>query len=77
MSEEVVDSYDIITFCQRNSVCRATLYNLWRRGEGPRWMQVGSRRLISREAATEWRREMEQRGGGLKAECASAGGHTA
>jgi hypothetical protein len=28
----------------------------WKRGEGPRFMQVDSRRLISREAAADWRR---------------------
>jgi len=46
-------------FCARNSICKATLYNLWKRGEGPRYMQVGSRRLISSQAEADWHRERE------------------
>lgn len=46
-------------FCESHGICRATLYNLWRDGEGPRFFHVGRRRLITPEAAAEWRREME------------------
>ncbi len=43
--------YGIEDFCKRHGFSRAYLYLLWRRGEGPRFMQVAARRLISREAA--------------------------
>ena len=53
------DCYDVNEFCVRHGISRATLYNLWNDGRGPRRMKVGSRTLISREAAEEWRRERE------------------
>jgi hypothetical protein len=43
-------------FCTDNSICRATLYNLWARGEGPRKMRVGRKILIRAEDAEDWRR---------------------
>jgi hypothetical protein len=53
--------YSIDEFCTLHSICRGTLYNFWKAGVGPRWMQMqaGGRRLISAEAAAEWRRERE------------------
>jgi hypothetical protein len=54
------DAYGVDTFCKRHGFSRAYLYLLWKRGDGPRFMQVGARRLISREAASDWRRQMEQ-----------------
>jgi hypothetical protein len=56
------DVYTVAEFCRRNRICRATLYNLVRRAKGPRLMKVGSRTLISVEAAADWRRTMEQAG---------------
>ncbi len=35
------------------------MYDLLKKGEGPRIMTVGRRKLISNEAAADWRREME------------------
>jgi len=52
-------AHSIDEFCASHDICRATLYNLWRAGNGPRFMRVGSRRLISVEAASDWRRQME------------------
>jgi hypothetical protein len=46
-------------FCVDNHICRATFYNLKKRGRGPRIMKVGSRTLITTEASADWRREME------------------
>jgi hypothetical protein len=40
-------------------ISRGYLYSLWRRGQGPRFMQVGDRRIITREAGADWRRELE------------------
>ena len=51
--------YSIDQFCLLHSISRGTLYNFWKAGVGPRWMAAGGRRLISAEAAAEWRRERE------------------
>jgi hypothetical protein len=53
------DAYGVEEFCKRHGISRAYLYLLWRRQEGPRFMQVGARRLISKEAAADWRRAAE------------------
>jgi hypothetical protein len=53
------DAYGVEYFCKQHGISRAYLYLLWRRGEGPRFMQVGARRLISKEAASDWRKAME------------------
>jgi predicted DNA-binding transcriptional regulator AlpA len=46
-------------FCADNNLCRATFYNLRKAGRGPRIMKIGSRTLISAEASSAWRRQME------------------
>lgn len=53
------DVYDVPTFCARHRMSRVTLYKLWRRGKGPRRMEVGSRIFISVRAAQEWRDSLE------------------
>ena len=53
------DAFNVIEFCQRHGLCRSSFYNLLTRGEGPRVMRVGSRIMISKEAAADWRRERE------------------
>jgi hypothetical protein len=55
-----VDAYSVDDFARRYGFSRAFLYLLWKRGEGPRYMQVGGRRLISKEAGADWRKAMEQ-----------------
>ena len=62
MDDNSQDAYSVDLFCKRHGISRAYLYLLWRRGDGygPRYMQVGTRRLISKEAAADWRRSMEQ-----------------
>ena len=52
-------AYGVTEFCRRHGFSRGFLYAEWREGRGPRYMQIGDRRLISREAAAEWRRELE------------------
>ncbi len=54
------DAYGVDEFCKRHGFSRAYLYLLWRRKAGPRFMQVGARRLISKEAAADWRRATEK-----------------
>ena len=46
-------------FCARHSISRAHYYNLKKAGLGPREMPLGTRVLISVEAAAEWRRQRE------------------
>ena len=55
-----VDALTVEEFCRRHSISRTAFYDLLKRGLGPRCLRVGSRRLISREAAADWRRTMEQ-----------------
>ncbi len=52
-------AYSIDQFCQAHGLSRSYFYLLLARGKGPRLMRVGKRRLISDEAAAEWRRHME------------------
>jgi hypothetical protein len=42
-------------FCNSHNISPAFFYLLRQRGEGPRIMHVGSRRLISIEEARRWR----------------------
>jgi predicted DNA-binding transcriptional regulator AlpA len=46
-------------FCADNGISRATFYNIRREGRGPAEMKVGTRTLISAEAAEAWRRRIE------------------
>jgi hypothetical protein len=54
-----VAAYTVDQFCAAHNICRTRLYALWGDGRGPRFMRNGSRRLISAEAAADWRRAME------------------
>ena len=47
-------------FCRLHSISEFLFYQLDKEGRAPRTMSVGSKRLISIEAAAEWRRELEQ-----------------
>jgi predicted DNA-binding transcriptional regulator AlpA len=44
-------------FCQAHNISMAFFYLLQQRGEGPRVMKLGSRRLIAVEEAARWRQE--------------------
>ena len=52
-------AHSVDEFCEAHGFCRATLYNLWKSGDGPRFMMVRKRRLISKEAGADWRLAME------------------
>jgi predicted DNA-binding transcriptional regulator AlpA len=52
-------AYSITDFCEAHSISRTTFYLLQKEGKAPRVMSVGNRRLISQEAAADWRRECE------------------
>ena len=49
----------VADFCQAHGISKPTYYNMKKAGQGPREMIVGRRRLISHEAAADWRRERE------------------
>lgn len=54
---------DVLTvdeFCLTHKICRATFYNLQKQNLAPAIMRVGSRVLVSQEAAAAWRRKMEE-----------------
>lgn len=60
MSTDAQGAMSIKQFCRTHGISRAKFYDLAARGEGPRLMRIGRRRLVSVEAAAEWRRRMEQ-----------------
>jgi predicted DNA-binding transcriptional regulator AlpA len=41
-------------------ISRATLYNLWREGGGPRRARVRGRVVVTRESLQEWLRSLEE-----------------
>jgi hypothetical protein len=52
-------AYSVSQFCKLHNISRSLFYSLAEH-ERPVVMQVGSKRLISAEAAEAWRRKMEQ-----------------
>ena len=52
-------AFTVDEFAVAYRVSRATVYNMWRDGEGPAKMRVRGRVLISRDAAEQWRRVVE------------------
>jgi hypothetical protein len=61
-TDSAVSEYDCFTipaFCQRNCISLAFYYKLKLQKKTPREIRLGNRRLISREAAEQWRRERE------------------
>jgi predicted DNA-binding transcriptional regulator AlpA len=52
-------AYSINEFLQAYRISRSALYNMWKDGTGPRSFKVGSKVLISTEAAEAWRRARE------------------
>jgi hypothetical protein len=47
-------------FCRLHGISEDQFYKMQRGGWGPSTMKVGSRTLISHEAAAEWRRSREE-----------------
>jgi hypothetical protein len=52
-------AFTINEFCETHRISRSMLYLMWGEGTGPRFMRAGRKRLISMEAARDWRRERE------------------
>jgi len=51
--------FTIPEFCAAHRLSRSKLYQLWAAGVGPRKMCIGTKILITVEAAADWRRERE------------------
>ncbi len=51
---------DVSSFCEKFGISQSFFYKLKRQGKAPRTLKVGSRRIITAEAADEWQRDMEQ-----------------
>lgn len=49
----------IAEFCQETGISRTFLYELKKKGKGPRYMRVGRRCLITAEALEDWKRDYE------------------
>jgi hypothetical protein len=54
-------AYTINEFCDAYRISRGKLYQLWAQGIGPRWVNIGKKRIITIEAAGDWRIEGERR----------------
>jgi hypothetical protein len=52
-------AFSIQEFCKAHGISEALYYKMQNAGTGPRVMEVGTRRLISQEAAADWRRSRE------------------
>jgi hypothetical protein len=48
-------------YARMNGINVATLKNMWKRGDGPAYMQIGQRRYVTREAHEDYRRRIERR----------------
>ena len=46
-------------FCEEHRIGRTTYYRLEKEGTAPRSIKIGRRRIITSEAAAEWRSTME------------------
>lgn len=58
--DHLPEAYTIAEFCRAHRISRTALYELWALGGGPRFMRNGVRRIITREAAADWRVERER-----------------
>ena len=56
---DLADAYSIDEFCARHRISQQLFYKLKPQGLMPVTFNVGSRVLISREAADSWRRARE------------------
>ena len=55
-----IPALSVEKFCEMHSISRSLFYKAMKEGWAPRTMVVGRRRLISAEAAKEWREKMEE-----------------
>jgi hypothetical protein len=48
-------AFTIAEFCESHRVSRSWLYGEWRAGRGPKVKKVGTKNIITAEAAAVWR----------------------
>jgi hypothetical protein len=60
-----MDSVD--DFAARHGISRGYLYELWKRGEGPAYIQLGKRRFVTKDAGAAWRKSLEKTAKATKA----------
>lgn len=54
-----LELFTVNDFCAAHSISRATFYRLLRDGRGPKTSRLGERLMISKQAAAEWRAQLE------------------
>ena len=59
IADQLIAAFSIREFCTAHGFSQSMYFKLRNMGLGPREMAVGSRRLISQEAAAEWRKARE------------------
>jgi hypothetical protein len=52
-------AFTIEEFCRAHRLSPSMFHKLRTQGEGPRVMKVGTRTMVSKEAAADWRAERE------------------
>jgi hypothetical protein len=57
--DEPLAAFTIAEFCKAHRISQSMYFKLRNQGLGPREMSVGSRKIISIEAAAAWRRARE------------------
>jgi predicted DNA-binding transcriptional regulator AlpA len=57
-------AFSVDEFCAAHGISRAMFYKICAEGKGPRLMSVGTRKLISNEAAADWRKQCEDAAAG-------------
>jgi predicted DNA-binding transcriptional regulator AlpA len=57
-------AYSVVEFCQLHGISRSAFYKSLNAGLAPKLMRLGTRILISKEAAEQWRRAREQAAAG-------------
>jgi excisionase family DNA binding protein len=53
------DAYSLAEFCRRHGISLQLFYKLIQQGRAPATFRVGTRVLVSKEAAARWRAERE------------------
>jgi len=50
-----IEAFTISQFCEAHNFSRAFFYILKKKGQAPKIVELGGKRLITREAAEQWR----------------------
>lgn len=54
------EAYTVSTFCRAFGVSRSSLYEFWKEKKGPKVFYIGTSPRISKQAALDWVRSLEQ-----------------